>query len=319
VGAVLFTRDDAESLQDWTKLDKIGRSSLLWIDLEAFGADGAELDALASRLELTDASVEQLSGSTAGRPYFADEGTYLHVTAQAPIDGERLLAKVACIVSERWVVTAHDRPVPVLERFKERAEGSGETGLLNGLEFLADLLDWVLFSYLEAFEEIEMELESVDAEAIAGTGTEERHLARLVELRKTIGLLRRAIVSHRELVLALARPELNAISDSSSAARFTALRDRLEDVVQSARDSRDAVAGSFDLLITRTGQRTNEIMKVLTLASVLLLPGALIAGIMGMNFKLGLFTNDAYFYATLGVMVGIALGTLGVARLRRWI
>jgi Mg2+ and Co2+ transporter CorA len=43
--------------------------------------------------------------------------------------------------------------------------------------------------------------------------------------------------------------------------------------------------GSFDVLIARTGHRTNDIMKVLTLTSVILLPDALIAGAMGMNFK----------------------------------
>lgn len=36
----------------------------------------------------------------------------------------------------------------------------------------------------------------------------------------------------------------------------------------------------------RTEHRTNEIMKVLTLASILLLPGALIAGVAGMNVNI---------------------------------
>ena len=59
--------------------------------------------------------------------------------------------------------------------------------------------------------------------------------------------------------------------------------------MQEARDAREAIVGSFDVLIARGGHRTNEIMKVLTLTSVILLPGALIAGVMGMNFKVGLF------------------------------
>ena len=57
--------------------------------------------------------------------------------------------------------------------------------------------------------------------------------------------------------------------------------------MQEARDAREAIVGSFDVLIARGGHRTNEIMKVLTLTSVILLPGALIAGVMGMNFKVG--------------------------------
>jgi Mg2+ and Co2+ transporter CorA len=60
-------------------------------------------------------------------------------------------------------------------------------------------------------------------------------------------------------------------------------------------------------------------MKVLTLTSVILLPGALIAGVMGMNFRVGLFELTWLFWV---VLVGIALLaplTIVVARRRRWI
>ena len=65
----------------------------------------------------------------------------------------------------------------------------------------------------------------------------------------------------------------------------------------SARDAKDAVVNSFDVLILRTEHRTNEIVKVLTLASILLLPGALIAGVMGMNvnFSAATFAHSPLF------------------------
>ena len=94
---------------------------------------------------------------------------------------------------------------------------------------------------------------------------------------------------------------------------------RFEATLQEARDAREAIVGSFDVLIARGGQRTNEIMKVLTLASVILLPGALIAGVMGMNFKVGLFDEPAFFWVVLAVIVGIAPLTLAVAKSRDWI
>jgi len=244
------------------------------------------------------------------------------VTVCAPSDAEsRELRPLSCLVSERWIVTVHAAPVEVLETFRERASGSGETGHLSGPELLADIVEWTLQSYLDAFEEIERSLEDVDALAMRGeaAASDESILHRLVELRREIGRLRRALTSHREAVLALTRPELDAIGNSESAHRFAALRDRLEETVQAARDSREAVIGSFDLLIASTGQRTNDIMKVLTLVSVLLLPGALIAGVMGMNFKVGLFDNAANFWIVLGAIVAIAAITVVVARVRHWI
>jgi magnesium transporter len=140
-----------------------------------------------------------------------------------------------------------------------------------------------------------------------------------VNLRRQIGTLRRALVSHRELLLALTRPELEEIATSEHAERFSVLRARLEEAIQAARDCRDSVVGSFDVLIARSEQRTNEIMKVLTLASVLLLPGALIAGVMGMNFQVGLFERAYLFWVVVAGIVTLAAATLVVARSRSWI
>jgi magnesium transporter len=138
-------------------------------------------------------------------------------------------------------------------------------------------------------------------------------------MRREVGRLRRALVEHREVVLALTRPELEAISSSDSAERFASLRERLEDAIQASRDTRESIVGSFDVLQASTTRRMNEIMKVLTLASVLLLPGALIAGIMGMNFEVGLFDTAAYFWAVIALIVAVAVTTLVVARAREWI
>jgi len=62
-------------------------------------------------------------------------------------------------------------------------------------------------------------------------------------------------------------------------------------------------------------------MKVLTLASILLLPGALLAGVAGMNVNFGTqtFVNSFLFWIVVTAIIVIALATLTFARLRRWI
>jgi len=117
----------------------------------------------------------------------------------------------------------------------------------------------------------------------------------------------------------LTHPELEALNDHNSSERFETLLSRFEVTMQEARDAREAIVGSFDVLIARSGQRTNEIMKVLTLASVILLPGALIAGIMGMNFKVGLFDDAELFWVVVLLIAAIAPITIVFARRRGWI
>lgn len=318
--ALLFDASGADEVQDWAdRLDELGRESILWIDLDR--PKDSQLEEVVVELCLRPESAERLRRHDS-RPFFGDFGEYFHVTVYVPDvrDGRTELVDVECLVGEQWVVTVHTRPVQVFADFSERASGSGEVGRLDGPEFLADLLEWVLTAYLDAFESVELALEEFDARAMAGEyESPEDELRRLVELRKEIGSLRRALVAHRELFLALTRTELEAITTSEHAERFQFLRGRLEEVVQVARDSRDSIYGSFDVLTARNEQRTNEIVKVLTLGSMLLLPGALIAGVLGMNFEVGLFDHAVLFWVVIAVILALAAATLAAARARRWI
>jgi magnesium transporter len=72
-------------------------------------------------------------------------------------------------------------------------------------------------------------------------------------------------------------------------------------------------------LIARTGHRTNHIMKILTLTSVIFLPGALLAGVMGMNFKVPLFDQPAIFYVVVLAILLIGPITFFLAKSREWI
>jgi magnesium transporter len=319
--ALLFDRDRVDAVDDWEHLiDRLGRRSILWIDLES--PDQREADDVVEHLDLSSTSGERLV-STSGTPFFGDFGTYIHVTAYAPcgdVAGSEL-SVIECLVSKHWIVTAHDQPVPVIDQFRELAcDGSGETGKLDGLEFLANLLEWVLHAYHEAFDAIEDELGELDSRTMEGGHEDpEAVLGTLVDLRRRVSGLRKALVSHREMFLALTRPELEAIASSDHGERFVFLRTRLEEAVQSARDSRDSIVGSFDVLIARTNQRTNEIMKVLTLGSLLFLPGAFLAGVLGMNFEVGLFDHTALFWVVVGFMISLMVAVLVAARVRKWI
>ena len=206
----------------------------------------------------------------------------------------------------------------MLDEFDARVSGSGDTGSLDGPSFLAALLEWVLGSYSAAFERIEQRLEEFDVQAMRGEGAE-KDIEVLVEMRQEVGKLRRALSAHRSALVALTHPELEALGDKGSGARFESLYSRYEATLQEARDAREAIVGSFDVLIARGGHHTNKIMKVLTLASVILLPGALLAGVMGMNFKVGLFTNAWGFWVVVAVIVAVAPVTLGIAKRLRWI
>jgi magnesium transporter len=320
VEAILFDRAQVARLDDLPdRPERLNGAKLLWVDIDR--SDDESAATVAQAFELDDATRERLASSS-GRATFDDYGRYIHVTTFSPSEeeddeGEDLIA-LECVVGKNWVITAHDRPIPVLEEFTDRVSGSGDTGALDGPAFLATLLEWVLNAYTGAFERLEERLEEFDVQAMRGKGAE-RDIEQLVEIRREVGVLRRALSAHRSALTALTHPELEALGNDASGERFQSLLSRFEATVQEARDARESTVGSFDVLIARTGHRTNDIMKILTLTSVILLPGAVIAGVMGMNFKLDFFEATWLFYVVLAVILAIAAVTAGVAKLRGWI
>jgi magnesium transporter len=315
--AILFDRDAVDHLDDLSARPRRLRGrQLLWVDLHR----GSDVDPaqVAEAFDL-DASTRNYLSKPNAKPVFDDHRRYIHITTYAPReDEEGKLHAVECVVGENWVITAHDQPIQVLEEFAERVSGSGDTGSLDGPGFLAALLEWVLGSYTAAFERIEQQLEEFDAHAMRGESADE-DIETLIEMRSHVGTYRRALAAHRSALVALTHPELEALGNNDSGARFQSLFARFEATLQEARDAREAIVGSFDVLIARGGHKTNQIMTVLTLTSVILLPGALLAAVMGMNFKVGLFQNTALFWVTIAVIVAIAPATVGIAKRRDWI
>jgi Mg2+ and Co2+ transporter CorA len=94
---------------------------------------------------------------------------------------------------------------------------------------------------------------------------------------------------------------------------------RLERAIDAVENAREQLVGTFDIVTTRTGERTNDVMRVLTVISAVLLPSVVIAGVMGMNFKDPLFDEPGNFLVVLVAMATLAIAILGFARWRRWI
>ena len=318
--ATLFHGEDVVevSLPDVPR--RIDRSSLLWVDLPARADLLSDVVGRLGADELVDVS----SNGTLGVGV-VDDPSVRHLRLRAPAAAhERAEAAdgvvdLDCIAGERWVLTIHEAPVAALEALQERAGGVGATGLLNGTDFLLTLVEWVLTTYTEAFEDLGGELEELEVSALQGRLDDpEEALRALVGLRRHLGALQRALGTLREPILALAHPELGGLEgERVGRARFVA--QRYEATVEAGRDARAAIIGSFDVVMARTEHRTNEILKVLTIVSVLLLPGTLLAGVMGMNFRVGLFEHPEVFWAVIGVILVLATATMLVARRRGWL
>jgi Mg2+ and Co2+ transporter CorA len=227
--------------------------------------------------------------------------------------------EVDFIVSERWLVTVHSGDAPCLQRFRDQDKADTLIGLLSGQALAASLLDWHLGEYFHEVSRIEEAVDKLD-ERVLRESTSRSLLGRMVALRRRVSNLRSLLVAQREVFYGLSRPDFALITESGSAPFYESLVGRFERAVDEVERTRDVVVGSFELFTSRTGQQTNDLVKVLTFLTAIVGFCAAIAGLMGMNFKLAFFdTGLTGFALVTGGLVVVALMSVLYARYRDWI
>ena len=297
----------------------LGERQLLWVDVAGQPTDDIA-EALAQRMDLGPRTRRDLLA--AAGPHISIHGPYLHVRVAAPGSGDGQAGEPAWLdlVAARDMVTSlHRRPIELLSDFDQRIEADATAGQMDGFAFVRSVLDAVVTGYLQMLDEIEGEIDELDGQALhARSGG--KLLARLVDVRRRIARARRLLSAQREVFAILGSADVETITDAEQAAGFRAVATRFEGALRSVEDARDLLIGSFDVFMTRTAQRTNEVMKALALATALLLPGSLIAGLLGMNVVVPLPKDSPWsFWLVVAAILAFAGAVLVVARTRRWI
>ena len=295
---------------------KIGDRQLLWIDVE--GPVSTRVDEeIAARLELKPSTRQALL--EADQPArIALHGPYFHVRVATRADHEPSETPqwLDLVASGNVVLTRHAEPIAFLRDLDDRVEADANVGVIDAPAFVATALDSAVTGYFKSVDEIEDAVERLDRRALRGGDV----LADLVALRGRIGRLRRVLSDERDVFAAFRAADFAAVAPDGDTGAFQVVADRFDSALRSVEQSRDLLIGSFDIFMTRTAQRTNEVMKVLALATVLLLPGSLIAGLLGMNMPIPFPKDDpTSFWFVLAAIVALALAVLVFARARRWI
>ena len=218
------------------------------------------------------------------------------------------------------MITSHEQPLEFLASMDDRIERDTTIGMLRSTQFVASLLDSVITTYYRAIDAIEDEADELDGAALRDKGRRAL-LEDLVAVRQRIARLRRLLASERDVFASLADADFTEVAgDKESAPAFQAVAARFEAAFAAVGSAREAILGSFEIYMTRTAQRTNDVMKVLALATVLLLPGSLIAGLLGMNVIVPLDKDSPLsFWLVVGGVTLLAVTLLGIARARRWL
>ncbi len=315
--AVLYDAkgDDREVDLDTDKTPEVDRDRLFWIDAD--DRDIADLAKAAAAVGLEAEGLRRLAREDRrARILRLPDRVVLTLGTVDPTDPEARRQELDIVVGANHVITVHDQPLAALDAFRAEIEQEQELGRLDAASFVAGLIDSVLSAFFQQIEAIERDIDALDELAVRSR-SDGSFLTTVVTLRRRIARLRRVLAPNREALLPLERPDFELRTDLGPV--WPGIVQRLERAIDGVENARELLVGSFDLYLGRASQRTNDVMKALTLLSAIALPGVVVAGVMGMNFKAPIFEDPNNFYLVIGAMIAFSLAILGVARWRHWI
>ena len=309
------------TVQARTRLAELDAAGLTWVHLDS--PQPEEAAQLARRFGWHPLDLEDVL-SKRQRPKVDDYPEYLFVVLHFPVYDKTIqrlnAAELDIFLGPDFLITLSNvELLPVTRLFRRCwddealrdelfTKGSGR--LLY--EVLDDLFDYCF----PILDKIGHKLDSIEDEMFEG------HAEDVV---RDISNVKQEIISYRKII----KPEratLRLLERHTERFLPEALELYFDDIVDSAERIWDLLDNYKEVVEALEGtnesvlaHRQNDVLRVLTIFSVVLLPLTLISGIFGMNVHFPGFDTPAAFWAIVVGMVALAVGMVAFFRLKRWL
>lgn len=230
-------------------------------------------------------------------------------------------SQVSVFLGRDYLVTLHEgdlKPLPTFYRDCAANEDTRDEFMSHSSSYLLyQILDRLVTYCFPILNKIGSNIDAVEEEAFRENSA---------DAVRDISMLRRDVLSYRKMIKPqtevfewLETSELSIIKEDADV-YFGDLADHNRKIMDTLDLYQEMLEGLNDTFNTLSSFRINQVMRLLTVISVILLPLTLVSGILGMNVDLGSVGTNAYsVVAILGIMVLIAIGMLIFFRAKRWI
>lgn len=220
-------------------------------------------------------------------------------------------------IGPNYLITVHDGTSRSIGEMREHATRNPKLLGEGPVSLFHRIVDAMVDHYRPEIEKLEDRIDQLE-EAVFGAPPQD--VVRVIlHVKRDVALLRRILTPQRDVISRLARREFVDIS-TEMAFRFRDIYDHLVRMVDDALVFQDRITGILEAHLSNVSNRLNEVMKVLTIVSVIFLPMMLLTGAFGMNMPLPRFpgSDAAQFWWIAGICVIIAAVMIGYFRRKRW-
>jgi magnesium transporter len=300
----------------------VGQWPVTWINVTGLG-DLSVITRLGEVFNLHRLALEDVI-NVHQRPKVEQYKDYIFIVIRLVRDAEKYASQqVSLFLGKNFVLSFQEQAgncfEPVLDRIRA---GTGRMRTAGPDHLIYALIDAVIDCYFPVLERYGETVENLE-DAIV-TQPESRLLGQIHEMRHGLLMLRRVAWPLREAMSILYREPIPII-DEEERLYLRDCYDHMVQIIDLLENYRDVTSGLMEVYLTSISNRTNEIMKVLTIITAVLVPLTLIAGIYGMNFHTDVSPWNmpelkwTWGYPfSLGLMVLVALAMLLFFRIKGW-
>jgi magnesium transporter len=261
--------------------------------------------------------------NTAQRPKLEEFDDYIYVVFKmlryAPAENRVRAEQVSLVLGPHFLISFQEADGDVFEHVRERIRKGRGRIRRGGSDYLAyALIDAVVDNYFTILEHLGEKIETLETQLYDDDGGKDL-LHDIFHLKQEMIYLRKQLWPLRETLSRFHKSDHTLVQEKNRVF-FADVYDHLIQGVEVIESLRDVLSSLQDLLISMSGQRMNEVMKVLTIIATIFIPITFVAGIYGMNFEVmpELKWRWGYF-AVWGLFGAIAAGMLIYFRRRKWL
>ena len=249
-----------------------------------------------------------------GYIYFIMHG----VTAKT--DSEHFITiELDFVLGLNYVVTYHHDEFRSINNVKQKVRASPVTCQRGPAYLLYLILDQLVDFYSPVLDDFDERISKLEDDIFALKNPDNSILEEIQNLKRSILRLRRISGKQLNILYRISHGEFKMV-DEQMLPFFRDIYDHLVRITDLAENYRDLIGGALDSYLSVVSNRTNDIMKVLTIFSAVMLPLTFIAGLYGMNFdNLPELHYQYSYFIVIGVMVLTAFAMLGFFWRKGWI
>jgi magnesium transporter len=240
----------------------------------------------------------------------------IHAVDYSRKDGVFATSELNFFLGKNFVVTYHEVPLRSVSTTEEQALRSNVHIARAPDRVAHTLLDSIVDNYKPALDELSLEVAELEQEALQRPTKET--LNKILQIKKEVLHLRQIISPQREVLARFARGEFKLIR-AHMVPYYRDVYDALFQISELAQNLTDSLTGILQVYLNMSSNQTGEVVKLLTLITVITTPLMMIGTWYGMNFHNMPEFESKHGYAIAAIIMTVStIATAWYFKMRKW-